>query len=273
VLSALPPARRRLLLGVLAAAVVLLLVIVLVAIRRVGDGGGSTAAVPQDQPGPVLLIPGYGGSTDSLQALAGKLRNEGRDATVVALPGGGTGDLTEQARTLGIAVAAALARTGESSVDLIGYSAGGVVARIWVREQGGAALTRRVITLGSPHHGTKLAGLAGSLLPSQCPQACQQLIPDSDLLRKLNSGDETPDGPRWVSIWSTVDQVVTPPDSARLDGAIDMTVQSVCPSSQVEHGELPTDPVVQGMVLTELGTAPVSTLSTSDCTRLGSGSA
>jgi triacylglycerol esterase/lipase EstA (alpha/beta hydrolase family) len=126
------------------------------------------------------------------------------------------------------------------------------------------------VTLGSPHHGTRLAGLAGSLLPSACPEACRQLIPSSDLLHKLNSGDETPAGPAWVSIWSTVDEVVTPPDSARLDGAVDLTVQGICPSSQVQHSQLPTDPVVQGIVLSELAASPVTSLSTSDCARLGS---
>ncbi|MEN3358695.1 MAG: triacylglycerol lipase [Mycobacteriales bacterium] len=250
-----------------AAALVVVIVLVVALVRR---GDGPVTAVAQDRPGPVLLIPGYGGSTDSLQSLATRLRAAGRDAQIVALPGGGTGDLAAQATALGVAAAAALARTGAGSVDLIGYSAGGVVARIWVREKGGAALTRRVVTLGSPHHGTRLAGLAGSLLPSECPEACQQLIPDSDLLRKLNSGDETPAGPEWVSIWSTVDEVVTPPDSARLDGAVDLTVQGICPSSQVQHGQLPTDPVVQGIVLSELDAGPVTSLSTSDCSRLGS---
>jgi triacylglycerol esterase/lipase EstA (alpha/beta hydrolase family) len=267
VLSALPPARRRLLLAGVAAALVLVVVLVAAVVR---GGGGSVTAVPQDRPGPVLLVPGYGGSTDSLQALAGRLRSAGRDAQVVDLPGGGTGDLREQAAALGRAVAAALARTGAGSVDVVGYSAGGVVARLWVREDGGGSLARRVVTLGSPHHGTSLASLAGSLLPSQCPQACRQLAPDSDLLHKLNSGDETPAGPQWVSVWTTADEVVNPPDSSRLDGAVDLTVQGVCPRSQVQHSGLPTDPVVQGIVLAELAATPVASLSTADCVRLSS---
>jgi triacylglycerol esterase/lipase EstA (alpha/beta hydrolase family) len=265
VLSALPPPRRRLVLAGLAVALVLLTVLV---VALVAGRGEPVVEVAQDRPGPVLLVPGYGGSGQSLQALAGRLAAAGRDVQVVELPGGGTGDLGEQAAALGRAATAALARTGAASVDVVGYSAGGVVARLWVRNLGGGLLARRVVTLGSPHHGTSLAGLAGSLLPSQCPPACRQLAPDSDLLRKLNSGDETPAGPRWVSVWSTVDEVVTPPDSARLDGAIDLTVQGVCPRSVVPHGELPNDPVVQGIVLAELAATPVVSLSTSDCARL-----
>jgi hypothetical protein len=49
---------------------------------------------------------------------------------------------------------------------------------------------------------------------------------------------------------------VTPADSARLTGALDIPVQEVCPGRQVGHGQLPTDPAVQQLVLAALGTAP-----------------
>jgi triacylglycerol lipase len=269
VLGALAPARRRVLVGAVAVLAAIAVAVVVTVVVR--GSGSAVQPAAQDRPGPVLLIPGYGGSTGSLQVLARRLRATGKDATVVGLPGGGVGDLADQARAVGAAVAAALARTGAGSVDLVGYSAGGVVARLWIRDDGrGSSLVRRVVTLGSPHHGTQLASLAGSLAPDQCPAACRQLSPDSTLLARLNSGDETPDGPTWVSIWSTVDEVVTPPDSARLDGALDLTVQSVCPRSRVPHSGLPTDRLVQAIVLAELAPAPPTRLSTVDCTRLSS---
>jgi triacylglycerol lipase len=265
VFSGLPPARRRLLLGVVATVAVLAAVLVVTLVVR--GGGDDVTPAAQDRPGPVLLVPGYGGSTESLTVLAGRLRAAGRDATVVQLPGGGTGDLAEQAAALGRAVDAALARTGAGSVDLVGYSAGGVVARLWVHDAG-RSRTRRVVTLGSPHHGTSLARLAGQIAPSQCPLACQQLEPDSDLLRTLNRGDETPAGPVWISIWTSRDETVTPPDSARLDGATDIVLQDVCASSTTGHGGLPTDPLVTGIVLAELGTGPVTQPAAGDCARL-----
>lgn len=261
----LAPARRRLILAVLVFLAVAVLAGSMLLIRR-----GSENATPTDQqrPGPVLLVPGYGGSTASLSELAARLTAAGRDATVVPLPGNGTGDLTVAARTLGDTVHTVLSRTRAASVDLVGYSAGGIVVRLWVADDGGAGLARRVVTLGSPHHGTSLADLATELAAGSCPAACRQLATDSDLLRKLNAGDETPEGPTWVSIWTTGDQTVTPPDSARLAGALNVPVQSVCATAQVSHSDLPRNPLVQAMVLTELAAGAPVPLTPADCTRL-----
>jgi pimeloyl-ACP methyl ester carboxylesterase len=269
VLSALSPARRRLVLG-------LLVVLVLAGVAGVAAvvvprlAAGDPVPVSQEEAGPVLLVPGYGGSTGSLQPLAARLTAAGRDAVVVPLPGDGTGDLAASADALGTAVDDALARTGAGSVDVVGYSAGGVIARLWAAD-GGAAQARRVLTLGSPHHGTTLADLGAGIAPAECPVGCQQLTTDSELLHRLNAGDETPAGPTWVSLWSTVDQTVTPPDSARLDGALDLTVQSVCADSRVAHGQLPADAVVQGIVLAELAAGPPVQLGPADCAGLRAG--
>ena len=269
-LAGLSPARRRLVLGLLAALVVaaLALTAALVVPRLTGD---DAAPVSQDELGPVLLVPGYGGSTASLRPLAERLRAAGRDAEVVAVPGDGTGDLTASADALDRAVDAALDRSGADAVDVVGYSAGGVIARLWAADDGGADRARRVLTLGSPHHGTTIADLAGSLVPGECPEGCRQLATDSPLLTRLNAGDETPAGPTWVSVWSTADQTVTPPDSARLDGALDLPVQSVCADSRVAHGDLPSDGLVQGIVLAELAAGPPVPLDAGDCTRLRAG--
>lgn len=263
-LSSFSPARRRLLLATLALLLAVAFVVLVLVVRAGIVTEPSSAA--QDPPGPVLLVPGYGGSTQGLQVLATRLQQSGRQTVVVTLPGDGTGDLTAQARVLATAARDAMARLGAQSVDVVGYSAGGVVARLWVAELGGAPITRRVVTLGSPHHGTAVAALAGGVLPSLCPTACQQLDPGSELLRTLNA--DRPSGPSVVSIWSTVDQTVTPPDSARLDGAFNLTVQSVCAGSTVAHGDLPTDLLTGNIVRTELAAGPPQPLGPPDCSAL-----
>jgi triacylglycerol lipase len=272
VLPGLSPARRRLVVALLAVLVVAAagIAAALVVPRLTGPEQTRTAPAAEQTPGPVLLVPGYGGSTGSLQVLADRLTAAGRDATVVPVPDGGTGDMNASAAALGTAVDAALARTGAGSVDVVGYSAGGVIARLWAAD-GGADQARRIVTLGSPHHGTTLADLANGVLPAECPEACQQLTTGSELLARLNAGDETPEGPQWVSVWTTADTTVTPPDSADLAGALDLTVQSVCADSRVAHGQLPTDAVVQGIVLAELAAGPPVQLGPGDCARLRQG--
>jgi triacylglycerol esterase/lipase EstA (alpha/beta hydrolase family) len=204
----------------------------------------------------VLLVPGYGGSTTELEALAASLRDVGREAVVVPPLDAGLGDLHDQARALADTAAQVLNASGAGSVDVVGYSAGGVVARLWIGQEGGGSVVRRAVTLASPHHGTDVAALGAALGPDACPEACQQLATDSDLMRELAAGDETPDGPLWVSIWSTDDQVVVPPESARLEGAVDVPVQSVCPAERVAHADVPGNATVIAMTLLELGTGP-----------------
>lgn len=249
VLDALSPQRRRLVLG---AGGLILLLIMTVAVIAVRVAARSVDPVPQTAPGPVLLVPGYGGNVDSLQPLAAALRSAGRSVAIVEPLGDGTGDLRQQAEHLAEVAERVREDAGAASVDVVGYSAGGVVARLWVREEGGAEMVRRVLTLGSPHHGTSQAAL-GTEFAGGCPAACEQLVPDSDLLRRLNAGDETPAGPLWATVRSTSDQVVTPVDSAALSGALNIVVQEVCPRSGAAHGDLPSDPVVLAALSSVLG--------------------
>ncbi len=251
-LDHLSPARRRFLGALVAIAVVAAVAVTIAVIATRPD---PVDPVAQDSPGPILLVPGYGGSTASLDVLASALRADGRDATVVRLAGNGTGDLRDQAKVLDDAAQAALRRTGADSVDVVGYSAGGVIARLWVSDLGGDAIARRVITLSSPNHGTDLAALASGLGSTACPAACQQLAPDSDLLAELNAGDETPAGPDWIALWTDDDKTVVPPESGSLDGAVDYSVQSVCSDLTVGHADMPRTPAVIAMVTAGLGVA------------------
>ena len=248
-LEALSPQRRRLVLGVVGVVAVLVLALVVTLVVRSLTRDGP---VPQDQPGPVLLVPGYGGRVASLDPLAAALRAEGRAVTVVDLVGDGTGDLDVQAEHLADVADEVLQASGAPSVDVVGYSAGGVVVRLWVRDHGGDTQARRVLTLGSPQHGTSVAAL-GAEVAGGCPTACEQLLPDSALLRGLNAGDETPAGPEWATVRSDDDQVVTPTTSAALDGALNLRVQDLCPTATTPHGGLPGDPVVLAALRTVLG--------------------
>jgi triacylglycerol lipase len=247
------PRRRILLLG--AAATALILIIVL-GIRLFANRADDSGTRPdQARPGTVLLVPGYGGSRTALNRLAESLTAAGRTTQVLTLPGDGTGDLLAQVETLNSAVRAAL-RDGSPSVDVIGYSAGGVVTRLWVDRDHGAESARRIVTLGSPLHGAKIAGLGAALAPDACPQACRELAPGSDILDSIDK--PLPKGLPWLSVWTTDDETVQPPDSARQDGAVNLPLQSICPSARVSHSDLPTNPQITALVIKALGTDPLN---------------
>jgi len=262
----LSPRRRIFVLGLSTIVAAVLAVVVVVAVRAASGNGQASGAAgfpAPDRPRAVLLVPGYGGNRAALLVLARRIRSTGRQATVLHLPGNGTGSLVTDASVLNAAVTRAL-RGGAPSVDVIGYSAGGVTALLWARSDGGGHKARRVVTLGSPFHGANLASAAEAFLPGACPVACQQLAPGSSLLRQLD-GRAVPAHPRWLSLWTTDDQTVTPPDSARLAGALNVPVQSVCPAQQISHSQLPTNPAVTAMVLQAIGAGPVHRPTTADC--------
>ncbi|HXV93216.1 MAG TPA: lipase [Pseudonocardia sp.] len=259
--------RRRVLFAVLGALVLVAAVLAgLRILTEVGPGPQPQARPAQDRPGPVLLVPGYGGNRGSLQELAQRIEATGRDAEVLTLVGDGTGDLSAQVRVLDAAADAALA-AGAPSVDVVGYSAGGVVTGLWVARDDGAQKARRVVTLGAPLGGTTLAAVASAVAPDACPVACRQLTPGSPEIAELareRVGSALP----WLSVWTADDETVTPPDTARLDGAVNVEVQALCPGARVAHSALPTDPAVTGLVLRALSTEPVEAAARGECATL-----
>jgi pimeloyl-ACP methyl ester carboxylesterase len=246
---------------------VALAVAVVAAVTVVETSQGAPSPV-SGRPGAVLLVPGYGGSTGSLDTLAAKIRRTGRTAVVVQLAGNGTGDLNVQARVLNQYVNSALS-AGSGPVTVIGYSAGGTVAWLWDLDYGGKSKTRMIITLGSPLHGAQIAAVGVGFDPGECPVACQQLAPGSALLTGLDDSSAKA-RPPWMSLWTNDDQTVQPPDSARLAGADNVPLQSVCPQAVISHGQLPTSPLVDGIVLRTLAAGHIAAPSPSDCAALQS---
>lgn len=104
---------------------------------------------------PVLLVPGMNWSAGSLWPLATFLRNRGYPvwATPRARP---RSPLAVEAAALSTRVEAWCHRTGAAQVDLVAFSTGGLVAAWYLRNQGGARV-RRLVTIGTPWQGTRMA--------------------------------------------------------------------------------------------------------------------
>jgi triacylglycerol esterase/lipase EstA (alpha/beta hydrolase family) len=126
---------------------------------------------------------------------------------------------------------------------------GGLVARAWLRRDRGV-LAARVITLGAPHHGTRLAGLAPGANGQQMRRRAGAQ-PESAWLRALAAGEDAATRALVVSIWSHHDNIVAPQTSSLLPGARNIEFGGV------GHVALGSDPGVLDAVMREIGAAPV----------------
>jgi len=100
---------------------------------------------------------------------------------------------------------------GAERVVLIGHSMGGLLGRNYLQLRGGAHKVERLIQLGSPNGGSKLAPFAVSRL-------ARQLLPGSAFLAELKAAPLPADVPV-TSIFSRHDNIVIPPQLSSLEGA------------------------------------------------------
>jgi triacylglycerol lipase len=101
-------------------------------------------------------------------------------------------------------VAATIA--ADRPIDLLGFSMGGVVARIWIQCLGGHRRTRRFISVGSPQQGSLNAlPWPARLLPGIADMRC-----GSGLLRQLNQDLGGLEQVECCSFYTPLDLMVTP---------------------------------------------------------------
>jgi triacylglycerol esterase/lipase EstA (alpha/beta hydrolase family) len=116
-------------------------------------------------------------------------------------------------------VRALLAATGASRVVIVAHSMGGLVARAWTRAHGHACVAR-VITLGTPHHGTSLASLG-------IGENALQMRRDGTWLRDLAASEDPATRALITSIYTHHDNIVAPQTSSELEGAHNIALGGV----------------------------------------------
>jgi hypothetical protein len=142
-----------------------------------------------------------------------------------------TTDLRAAARQLGTAIETICEQTGYERIHVIGHSMGGLIARYYVQRLDGDARVHTLVTLGTPHGGTR----AARLFPRG---VCQQLTPGSEVMTELSQPVEACET-RFVSFWSDIDALMVPKQSARLDHP-DLASRNVLMRG-VGHMSLPID--------------------------------
>jgi triacylglycerol esterase/lipase EstA (alpha/beta hydrolase family) len=92
---------------------------------------------------------------------------------------------------------------------LVSHSMGALVCRAYL-QQHGAARVAALVTLAAPHHGTQIARLG-------LGRNVREMRPGSEWLRRLNAR-AAPSIPI-ASIWTLDDEILAPPQTARLESA------------------------------------------------------
>ncbi|AFY45898.1 triacylglycerol lipase [Nostoc sp. PCC 7107] len=157
---------------------------------------------------PVLLIHGISDTEAVFRKMRNYLQDKGWSVYALNLvPNNGDVGLDILAQQVADYIAATFAP--EQTLDIVGFSMGGIVSRYYVQRLGGIERVQRLITISSPHHGTYVA--YGSWRPG-----CEQMRTHSNFLKDLNSDAVMLKQLNFTSIWTPYDLMIVPAKSSQM---------------------------------------------------------
>ncbi|EJN07822.1 alpha/beta fold hydrolase [Herbaspirillum sp. YR522] len=197
---------------------------------------------------PVLLIHGYGCNSGywrwmSLSLRAAHITHYALDMEPVF------GSIDGYAPLVDAAVRRVQAETGQQRIVIVAHSMGGLAARAYLRDHGTTHVAK-VITLGSPHHGTSIANFGIGINCGEMNWLGRyEEGRSSEWLQKLAATEQAQDLAAIVSIYSHHDNIVSPQGSAHLAGARNI------PLAGIGHVAMALEPAVQQLVIDEIHAA------------------
>jgi len=207
----------------------------------------GAAQLPTEAKPPVVLLHGFIDNRSVFVLLRRTLAQHGRQQVESLNYSPLTCDIRTAAELLGRHIEEICERTGSHQVDIVGHSLGGLIARYYVQRLGGDIRVRTLVTLGTPHSGTRVAPLANA------HPIVRQMRPGSELLEELTRpapGCRT----QFVSFWSDLDHLMVPLETACIDHP-DLMAQNVRVSG-VGHLALPVHPAVATGICQALDATP-----------------
>ncbi len=180
---------------------------------------------------PVVLVHGYVCNHRIFDRMAGDLRQAGHPVLAVDLEPV-FASIDDYAPLVEAAVERLCRETGASQVALVGHSMGGLVIRVWMR-QFGSTRAARILTLGTPHGGTR-----ADLYPFS-PNSLQ-MVWESAWLKALSSSD-TSDGRALMQIALSPQDAIVFPQREQILPGVPVTVfeglghVELCFNSKVRH--------------------------------------
>ncbi len=171
---------------------------------------------------PVLMLHGYGANSGFWHRYSRRFKAAGISHAAINLEPV-MADIDSYAPAIDNAVKTLCHATGSPEVILLCHSMGGLAARAWLRACGSERVAR-VITLGTPHFGTTLAGYGfGKNVRQMLTPAGN---PDSWIAR-LDASESRELRALVTSIYTRHDNIVSPQSSAILPGATHIALELV----------------------------------------------
>jgi pimeloyl-ACP methyl ester carboxylesterase len=202
--------------------------------------------LPMEEKPPVVLLHGFIDNRSVFVLLRRSLAGAGARHLESLNYSPLTCDIRAAAELFGRRIEEICERTGQERVDVVGHSLGGLIARYYVQRLGGDHRVRTLVTLGTPHGGTRAVPLADA------HPIVRQMRPGSDVLEELR---EPAPGCRthFVAFWSNFDHVMAPVESACVDHP-DLMAQNIRVTG-IGHLALPVHPAVANGIREALDTS------------------
>lgn len=199
--------------------------------------GCARMTVHPDRHVPVLLVHGYGCNSGYWVHLSARLRQAGISHMALDLEPI-AGSIDQYADRIHAALERLCQTAGSPRAIIVAHSMGGLASRAYLRRHG-AHRVARVITLGTPHHGTALASFG--------PGAnAREMRLGSPWLAALAAGETPEIRALFVSLWSHHDNIIAPQDSSFLPGARNLAF------SGIGHVALGADERILRVVMDEI---------------------
>ena len=121
----------------------------------------------------------------------------------------------------------------EIEIDIVGFSMGGLISRLWLQKHNGFLRTKRFFSIGTPHFGTYTA----QMIPPSFMPGIAEMKRGSSLLSKLNNDLITLEKVECISFFTRWDLMSFPGWQAKL------SIGDSYPVPVFTHKELITNPI------------------------------
>ncbi|NJM45431.1 MAG: alpha/beta fold hydrolase [Alkalinema sp. RU_4_3] len=157
---------------------------------------------------PVILVHGLWDTAHVFKSMRLHLETQGWDVySLDLLPSNGSAPLDVLAHQLEHYIAKTFAP--DQTLDIVGYSMGGLVSRYYLQRLGGLDRVARFITLSAPHKGTLAATFSRF-------KGCQQMHPKHPFIQDLNRDLHQLEQVQFTSLWTPYDAIILPSTSSIL---------------------------------------------------------